>query len=246
MIKRCALIALALAVPANAQPESDPPAVETTAQASESEFVGRYNGNSFETAMGMEIRADGQFAWGLSVGGLDLRAKGTWTQQGDTIVLTSDPKPVPAEFKLIGIKPRSEDALVHVFRTNGKRATYVDALVECSDGRTTYETVAGGTADYGSGTCANPVAVAVRQPGYNVSSPRFDLVELGWKKGDSIHIEFHTNDLGVADFTGMTGLLEGGRLKLFGGQGLLSQPAPRPGEVVFELRKMPPRTEQQP
>ncbi len=218
-----------------------------------SPFVGRYNGNSFETAMGMLVAPDGTFQWGLSVGGLDLRARGTWEQRGDVLFLTSDPKPVPPEIRFLSIADRSPDAeddkLVYVTRPDGEPFTYAEARIECANGARFTEFVAGSNAyleDYEPPECDRMSAITVEQSNYNVTSPRIDLQKAGWKPGKILRFEFEPNDIGVADFTGMKGLLSDGTLRFFGGPGIADQPPPRPGEVVLELRKMPPRPQPQP
>ena len=115
-MKRLILLAMAAALVANGEPEGDE--TESTAQ---SEFVGRYDGSSFETAMGTEVRADGTWGWGLSVGALDMRAEGVWRQEGDFIYLTSDPKPVAAEFSFSGLETSENDPWIRVvWAGNGK------------------------------------------------------------------------------------------------------------------------------
>ena len=51
-------------------------------------FAGIYNlRGQMETASGLRINEDGRFDWYLVVGGLDLFAKGSWSDEGETINL---------------------------------------------------------------------------------------------------------------------------------------------------------------
>lgn len=194
------------------------------------DFVGLYDGSSFETAMGMRIEADGQFEWGLSVGALDMRSSGMWDQDGDSIRLTTDPSPVPPEFRLLGVERSKAAPLVKVtWSTNGEPFQYAEAAVECSDGANLYEQVGSEGWSPAEGKCEKPVAITLIEGIYEISSPRYVLSELGWSPGMTINVEFRPNDLGVADFTGVTGRLEGDMLKLKGARWPL------------EMRKVSPR-----
>lgn len=46
------------------------------------------------------LREDGKFEYSLAYGALDERAKGRWLQHGNTLVLTTLPKPVPPLFRI--------------------------------------------------------------------------------------------------------------------------------------------------
>src|SRR6185369_15126081 len=58
-------------------------------------LVGVYDGHQMEMAVGLELKADGRFEYGLSYGALDEQAEGHWTVSGDKVVLTSDPVTAP-------------------------------------------------------------------------------------------------------------------------------------------------------
>ena len=242
-MKRLVLLAMATVLVANEDPDS-----EDATSTEQSEFVGRYNGSSFETAMGMAIRADGTFVWGLSVGALDLRAAGTWQQDGDIIRLTSDPKPVEPEFRFSGLETLEGAPLLRVVEGDEEEPFYhASAVINCAEGWTlslpvpakglTFRAIENtgpppqAVADEQQEeiSCDQPESIALRQNSYNIHSKTFDLAELGWEPGKTVRIAFHPNDLGVADFTGVTGMLEDGKLKLVG------------GEWPLELRKLPPR-----
>lgn len=228
----------ALASPLVAQETAEE---ELRAETSPSEFVGTYNGNSFETAMGMIVREDGTFAWGVSVGGLDLRAAGTWETRRiegrDFILFTSDPVPVAPEFgppEIIesGYESTPEGGpLVKVVRaSNGEPFVYASVRLTCANGSDFYSDIDAEGWSPPPGECDAPVSLQLQQSNYNVMSPVYDLAEtFVVEPGQTIRFEFRANDLGVADFTGMSGLLEDGILRVSG------------GEWPLELRKNPPR-----
>ena len=224
-----------LGAPVAAQPEEEQPVEEAT-----SPFVGRYDGSGMEVAMGMVIRPDGTFEWGLSVGALDMRAQGTWEQTGERIFFTSSPKPVAPEFAFSGLETR-EDApwLRIVWSGNAKPFPYGEAFVTCRNGWKGVEHVPRDgfpsdvpqqedapdvdvypNDDYPDESpsvrelCDEPATVQLRQSSYQVRSPVYDLRALGWTPGQTARFEFRRNDLGVADFTGVNGHLEGDRIVL--------------------------------
>ena len=197
-----------LALPASAQ---DVEAQEEIAGESQpSPFIGRYSGNSFETAMGMIIREDGTFEWGLSVGALDMRAAGTWQQQGDFIVLTSDPKPVAPEFGWSGMENAPDAPLLRVvWASNREPFPYAMVTAKCSNGNVVYEQVLEEGWSPDGEECDSVKSVQLREGIYEVSSGEYDLTgALAPADGQTIRFEFHRNDLGVADFSGMVGGLE--------------------------------------
>ncbi|MEM9500659.1 MAG: hypothetical protein AAF941_02315 [Pseudomonadota bacterium] len=238
MKKSLLLCTLLLAPAANAEPETKAPE-----PAEESEFVGRYDGSSFETAMGMEIRADGTFNWGVSVGALDMRASGTWNEQGDWITFTSDPRPVAPEFGWSGLEQAGSGPWLRiVWASNGEPFQYGSATVTCKNGWSTTDQVpmdgwpSKDPDTYNSqpedepsalDACDEPETVTLRQGVYDVRSERYVLADLGWTPGQTARFEFHRNDLGLADFTGVTGYLEDGFIKLQG------------AEWPLEMRKLP-------
>ncbi len=221
-------LTLSLPVAAQERAQNDSPDEATDAQVEQEaaeaqppQFVGRYNGNSFETAMGMIIRDNGTFAWGVSVGGLDLRAAGTWETQGSFILFTSDPVPVPPEFGWSGYESSPEGGpLVKVIRaSNGEPFIYASARLTCANGAEIYGNIDAEGWSPPPGECDTPVSLQLQQSNYNVMSEVYDLADtFVIEPGQTIRFEFRANDLGVADFTGMSGLLDDGILRVSGGE----------------------------
>jgi len=226
------VITLALglfSVSASAQAEEPAQEPEATNEADSPEFVGRYNGNSFETAMGMIIRADGTFVWGLSVGSLDLRAAGTWRQDGAFISLTSDPVPVAPEFGWSGYETVPNGPLIKiVWASSGEPFQYGSVKLTCRNGAEIYGQVYAEGWSPPAGECDEPVSVQLSQSTYNVTSETYDIADtFNPGEGGTVRFEFRRNDMGVADFTGVVGMLDGGILRLTG------------AEWPLELRKVP-------
>ncbi len=222
------LLTLSLAFVFPSKAEEPNGSAERNADAAE--FVGRYDGSSFESAMRMIIREDGTFAWGLSVGALDLRAEGSWQQDGQRIVLTSYPVPVAPEFRRVGFEIAPNGPLVKVvWATNGEPFQYASINLTCHNGAEFYEQVYAEGWSPPEGECDKPVSLRLTQSIHGITSKEYDLS--GASNSDDVGtlvVEFHPNDIGVADFSGLIGVLEEGMLKLQG------------GEWPLELRKLPP------
>ena len=209
------LAALLLAFPVAAAAQETSEDAEQTA-GEQSPFVGRYDGSSFETAMGMVVRPDGTFQWGISVGSLDLRAKGTWRENGDFIVFESDPKPVSPEFIWKGTQPRAQDGpfLRVVWAGSGRPFGYADVRGLCANG----ELIRSSVSDQGwspQETCDGPATIQLFMESYQVLSPVFKISgEHAIASDETATFEFHRNDLGLLDFDGVTARLEDGTLRM--------------------------------
>ncbi len=222
----------------SAKPEQLITAVAPLSTAPKIDFVGRYDGGSFETAMGMLINDDGTFHWGLSVGSLDMRARGTWDQEGEVIILTSAPKPVPPEFNWLGSETYPGAPMVKVvWASNAEPFQYATVLVDCADGARLIDQVPSEGWSPPEGECPKPVSLRLEEGIYDVQSQVYDLSEFGWTPGSTITFTFKRNDLGVADFTGMIGVLEDNVLKF------APSPNSDPRLGQLELRKIAPRPE---
>lgn len=215
MIRTALLTLGALSLPAIANAQDTPTQQPEAETAERSQFVGRYDGNSFETAMGMVVRPDGTFQWGLSVGGLDLRAEGTWKEANGFIVLKSDPKPVAPEFTWSAVEDASDGPFLRiVWADSGKPFSFADVRGLCANGELIVTPVIDG--DWSPGeTCDKPETIELYLRTYQVLSGPFELKgEREVQAGQTIVFDFHRNDLGVADFDGVTGQLVDGELRL--------------------------------
>lgn len=73
------------------------------------EIAGLYDGGQTEVAAALYLGDDGRFEYAMSYGAVDETAAGTWTSDGDTVVLTSDPVQAPA-FELLAAEQAGGDA----------------------------------------------------------------------------------------------------------------------------------------
>ncbi|WP_206742043.1 hypothetical protein [Erythrobacter longus] len=214
------LLALVAGFPSAALAQETPsPDQNETEEASQpqeqSKFVGRYDGNSFETAMGMIVREDGTFQWGLSVGGLDLRAKGTWQEINEAIVLKSEPKPVPPEFTWSAVEDAQDGPFLRIqWADSGEPFSFADVRGLCANGELILTPVMDGKWSPGD-TCDKPETIELYLRSYQVLSGPFKLSgNRKVREGQTIVFDFHRNDLGVADFDGVMGQLVDGELRL--------------------------------
>lgn len=224
------VVSLSSAALAQETPETERDQVEEVPQSQEqSRFVGRYDGNSFETAMGMIVREDGTFGWGLSVGGLDLRAKGTWQEINGAILFKSEPKPVAPQFIWREVEATPDGPFLRIeWSDSGKPFSFADVRGICANGELVVMPVIDGEWSPGE-TCDKPAMIELYLRSYQVLSGPFELTgerEVG--EGQTIVFDFHRNDLGVADFDGVMGWLEDGELRVESSLGAMT------------LRKLPP------
>ncbi|UAB78596.1 hypothetical protein INR77_02340 [Erythrobacter sp. SCSIO 43205] len=189
----------------------------------ESSFVGRYDGGSFETAMGMVIEADGSFRWGLSVGSLDARATGHWAEKDGVITFTSDPKPVPPQFTLARVEPTKDGPAFRIVWAGTDRPfQYARVYGLCANGETVYDYVSEG--DWTPGEeCDRLEKVAFHMRSYDIQSEAFDVSAHSTANArGTMHFEFHRNDLGVVDFDEATGRFVDGILEVNGPLGSMT------------------------
>ncbi len=183
------------------------------------DFPGVYDGGGFETASTMRIREDGTFEWNLSVGALDLRARGSWRREGEEIVFTSDPKPVPPEFEWAGFDETSDQPFLRIFNAaNGEPFEYASLIAVCSNGQRLSDQVELGIwSPSGEDECDVPEKVQFRINMFDLKSRPFDLNgPLKPEPGQTIVFHFKPNDIGITDFTGVRGWFADGRLKITG------------------------------
>ena len=183
----------------------------------ETDFTGRYDGSSFETAMGMRIEDDGTFGWGLSVGALDLAARGTWMQRGDTILFRSVPEPVRPVFEVLSVGRSTSEAMVEIVWAGSEQSfRYATITVDCGQGIRVRRNAVEGHWSPAAGECPEPVSLLVEEEMHDVASPALNLSGLGWSQGDTVRIAFQPNDLRLTSFTGLEGTLDGDMLTIEG------------------------------
>lgn len=168
-----------------------------TAPANPSPLVGTYDGHQMEMAVGLELRADGRFDYGLSYGALDERASGTWRVEGDTVLLTSDPV-TPPTFVMLEQRPAS-DGKTHLVLDLPKGWTrqYFDAEIGLADGRFVGGQLSDDSDAISLAPGDRPVSLRLALGVYDLRS---DAFRLDGTAASTIHVRFEPNDLGKVAF----------------------------------------------
>lgn len=175
--------------------------IAAPAAAEDSPFVGEYSlAEGPDVGGGLLIRGDGRFQYMLAAGALDERAEGRWEVRGDTVCLTTDPKPVPPAIEkgaLIEIDGTPPTLLVTW--PNGKGIPGVDFTIgfDSGDPVEDYTQVYGWTMPDDDKRI--PRWVEVREPIYGISAPRYELTEAD---GGKLRMIIVPNDIGVVNFEG--------------------------------------------
>jgi len=78
---------------------------------SPAKLAGFYQIRTMEVGGGLELRKDGRFRYALAYGALDEDAEGTWTFDGQSVLLTSVPMPKEPAFELVTDSPAAPCAL---------------------------------------------------------------------------------------------------------------------------------------
>ncbi|MBO9695195.1 MAG: hypothetical protein J7499_03265 [Sphingopyxis sp.] len=173
------------------------PAVPAAAQ--DSPFVGEYSlAEGPDVGGGLLIRNDGRFQYMLAAGALDERAEGRWEARGDTVCLTTDPKPVPPTMEK-GPLGEIDGAVPTIVVTwpNGRAIPGVDFTIwfDSGDPIDGYTQTDGWTMPDDDNRV--PRRIAVREPVYGIAAPPFELTGAD---GGKLHVIIRPNDIGVVDF----------------------------------------------
>ena len=175
--------------------------IAAPAAAQDSPFVGEYSlAEGPDVGGGLLIRNDGRFQYLLAAGALDERAEGRWEARGDTICLTTDPKPVPpAMEKGALIEVEGSVPTLLVTWPNGRGIPGVDFTIgfDSGDPIEDYTQADGWTMPEEDQRI--PRWVELREAIYNITAPRFELTEADGGKLRAIIVP---NDIGVVDFEG--------------------------------------------
>lgn len=172
-------------------------AVGQRAAASSSPLVGTYDGHQMEMAVGLDLRADGRFDYGLSYGALDESANGTWSLDGNVVLLTSGPV-TPPKFVLIEQRP-APDGKMHLVLDLPKGWTkqYFDAEIGLADGRFVGGQLSDDSDAISLAPGDRPVSLRLALGVYELRS---DAFRLDGTAASTIHVRFDPNDLGKVAF----------------------------------------------
>lgn len=207
---RAAIAALAgLSLSAVAIPSSG--LAGQTAPANSSQLVGTYDGHQMEMAVGLKLQADGRFDYGLSYGALDESATGTWSVDGNVVLLTSDPV-TPPKFVLLEQRPAS-DGKTHLVLDLPKGWTrqYFDAEIGLADGRVVGGQLSDDSDAFPLAPGDRPVSLRLALGVYDLRS---DAFRLDGTAASRIHVRFEPHDLGKVAFAKTPLRIDNGNLLL--------------------------------
>jgi hypothetical protein len=153
-----------------------------------------------DVASGLRLREDGRFQYFLSVGALDEQAEGRWRAADGTVILATEPKPVPPAFERASPGRTGGALSVKVSWPGGRGIAGVDLRIGLDGGAVLdgYTQEDGWSLPATEGRTALWIELAV--PMHGVRSPRFPI---DLKSGNALAFTLNPNDLGKFDFTGV-------------------------------------------
>jgi hypothetical protein len=150
-----------------------------------------------EAAGGLELGADGRFRYGLSYGALDEQAEGRWRQEGNRVLLTTDPTPRAPEWSLVLAEAGEPKLFALILEgPEGRPIPNIEVEVRMKDGSVEQgQTRSEWMEAELDGRV--PVAVTFRIPVFDVGSPSFAI---DVAKARKYRFRLNPRDLGVRDF----------------------------------------------
>jgi hypothetical protein len=185
--------------------------IASGASAKAPDFIGSYRlQDGPDVASELVLREDGTYAYWLMAGALDEASAGRWSLADDKLSLTTEPKPVPPEFRQAELSPEGDGVRLEVNWPNGKGIAGIDFVIGLADG----ETLEGYTQSDGweapSAPASEPRWIELREPVNRITSPRFALPP----GARTLRFTLIPNDIGMVDLTGSTIERDGPRLTL--------------------------------
>jgi hypothetical protein len=163
-------------------------------------LAGLYQAHQMEVGAALELRKDGHFRYQFDYGAVSEEAAGTWTSDGKTVQLTSNPMPTPPSFELVRDDPAPDGELVMTLEPPGfgEEGYRLDALaVDAESGEKGIVTADDqGRVDAGKHRLAS---VDPLVPVYGSVGGHFPLSP---GRGHHLVLRFHANDIGRAAFNG--------------------------------------------
>ena len=150
-----------------------------------------------EAAGALDLLPDGRFRYAFTYGALDEMAQGRWLQAGDRILLTTDPKPRPARWELVGTEPGDPKVFALILENpRGQPVPNITVHVRMNDGS---EEKGQTYAEWLEADLDNrlPVSVRFEVPVFDLASPEFPL---DLKAARRYRFRFDPADTGVRDF----------------------------------------------
>lgn len=172
-----------------------------------------------DVASELLIFADGTFAYFLAAGALDEQARGRWQRDGDSIFITTEPKPVPAAFSageaaLSGAAPLA----LRVTWPDGRGIAGIDLRVGFAEGGAVESYTQEDGWSLAAGERRSPAWVELSLPMHGIASHRFPIDPAS---ANLLAFVLTPNDLGIVDFQDLRLDLKPGRLLMQRGGGTL-------------------------
>lgn len=181
--------------------------------------VGEYVHSQMELVAGIRLREDGTFEYGLTVGSLDERAKGRWTQTGGHVELTSDPRPVAPTIAAGSTDLAAGEPFgFRLLAPDGRDVPGVDFSIDFDAGDPLQDYTNGSAWHLPDDEKRIPRFVTFAMPSYRLHSPRLPLAA---REGTIANFTLIPNDFGVADLTGVIAEISGDTLTLYRPEGTM-------------------------
>lgn len=183
--------------------------------------AGRYRlTGEHDAASELIIRKNGHFAYGLIVGALDEQAEGRWRREGDSLYLTTEPKPVPPAFAA-GAAARTDSAPLHlriVWDGSDRGVAGVDLRIGFAEGGTVDDYTQEDGWSLSPEERRTPAWVELSLPMFGLGPTRFPIDPA---KANDLTFALIRNDIGVFDFEDMRLDIGKGRLVMHRGEARL-------------------------
>ena len=175
--------------------------------------------SEMELVAGIRLNKDGTFEYGLTVGSLDERAKGRWTQSGGHIELTSDPRPIAPTIIAgrVDAAP-GEPFAFRLLAPNGTDVPGVDFSIDFDSGDPLQGYTNGSAWRLPAEETRPPRFVTFAMPSYRLLATRLPLDA---RAGIIANFTLIPNDFGVADLTGAVAEISGDTLTLHRPEGTM-------------------------
>jgi len=160
-------------------------------------LAGTYDGGQMEMAAGLELRADHRFRYALSYGALDEQAAGTWTTNGNQVLLTSDPVVAPRFVLVSHGKAAAGTLQVSLDVPNGVSRQYFDAVITSANGETQRKQLADDGLSSPFAAANAPTSIRMLLPVFSVIG---EPVRLDAGSGYAVRFRFEPNDIGKVAF----------------------------------------------
>jgi hypothetical protein len=165
------------------------------------------------------IKPDGHFAYGLIAGALDEQAEGRWRREGDSIFLTTEPRPVPAAFSAKeATRTDAAPLTVRVVWPDGRGLAGTDLRVGFAEGNPVDDYTQEDGWALSADEPRTPIWVELSLHMFGLPATRFPI---DVSRANALTFLLTPNDLGTFDFQGMRADLAPGRLVLHRGEGRL-------------------------